>query len=115
MKKYLLITISFILSFNLSYAYYNPYIDVDGISYFIESETEVVAFCIRGNTIKDLIIPSEIEAEGNTYTVVKIANYFCESHEEIESIILPETVKSIGTGAFHNCTSLREIHLPQAL
>ena len=59
-------------------------------------------------------IPQQVEYEGQTYDVTKIANYaFFGSH--IEEIDLPEGLTQIGQYAFGWCDELREIVLPSSV
>lgn len=51
----------------------------------------------------DVVIPSEVAYEGNTYTVTSIDDYaFCVS-ENLTSVTIPNSVTSIGESAFYNC------------
>ena len=59
----------------------------------------------------NIIIPDTYDG----YPVVYIDNLAFEGNQQIESIVLPETVFSIGSGAFHGCTCLKEVSLPQSL
>lgn len=94
----------------------------DGIWYHIEGEESVsvdfdgvVNFqnishgCYSGN----IIIPETVEHNGKTYTVVKInrlAFYFCP----IDSVTLPNTIRSIDQAAFAGCP-ITELKLPSSL
>ena len=52
------------------------------------------------------IIPNKIEFEGKILPITQIASYaFADT--EIESVILPNTIESIGEGAFFTCNSLK--------
>ena len=53
----------------------------------------------------DIIIPS-----GTTYVPYN-AFYYCSSLKKI-IFATPSTIKGIGSGAFYNCTSLREMQIP---
>ena len=76
------------------------------------------------------------EKKGNTYTVVGIRNpmsvivipetyeglyvteiaaYAFDGQTDITSVTIPATVKTIGVGAFRNCTALTEINLAEGL
>ena len=77
------------------------------ITKFVGSETEV-------------IIPSTIENNGTTYKVTAIANgkygelgAFYDSN--ITSIVIPDTVTSIGSSAFYSCDSLTSITIPDSV
>ena len=46
------------------------------------------------------------------YTVTKIDDLVFSNKKEIESISLPNTIRTIGFGAFSSCTKLKKIILP---
>lgn len=46
------------------------------------------------------------------YTVTKIDDLVFYKHDEIQSVSLPNTIKSIGFSAFSSCTKLKKIILP---
>ncbi|WP_295070577.1 leucine-rich repeat domain-containing protein [Ruminococcus sp.] len=56
-------------------------------------------------------IPAEIEGT----PVREIGFYAFEANEDVASVALPESVQTIGEGAFIDCTSLTEINLPTGL
>lgn len=62
----------------------------------------------------------EIPSEINGKPVVSIADYFCidyclERTKRVESIVIPDTVTSIGEGAFIYCRTLKEITIPASV
>lgn len=62
----------------------------------------------------------EIPSEINGQPVVSIGDYFCidyclERTKRVESIVIPDTVTSIGEGAFIYCGSLKEITIPASV
>lgn len=62
----------------------------------------------------------EIPSEINGKPVVSIGKYFCighclESTKRVESIVIPDTVTSIGEGAFIYCGTLKEITIPASV
>jgi hypothetical protein len=96
----------------------------------------MAGLCKRGETLSgDVVIPETFTYDGVNYRVVAIGiAAFGDSNDEITSVQLPATVKeidgfsncsklktvtipesaeirSIGELAFHNCTSLKEIHI----
>ena len=57
---------------------------------------------------KNITIPSSVEYDGNTYTVESIlCNVFC--FHSFKKLIIPKTLKIIGTAAFANCKKLEEV------
>ncbi len=57
----------------------------------------------------DIVIPSTVEYDGNTYSVTGIGNSAFYSCAGITSIEIPSSVKSIGTNAFGSCISLTSV------
>ena len=66
--------------------------------YFGENDTEIV-------------IPVEIDG----IPVTKIGEKCFEDHEEIQRVILPDTLKVIDYRAFYGCSGLTEMNLPESL
>ncbi len=60
---------------------------------------------------KTIEIPSIV---GN-YPVIKISDSAFFSNNEIEEVVLPETIKEIGDSAFAFCENLKKINLPSGL
>ena len=91
-------------SFTFSYSDTN---NTASITKFVGSETEV-------------IIPSTVEYNGTTYKVTAIADgtsnisgVFYNSN--ITSVVIPDTVTSIGDWAFRSCDSLTSITIPEGV
>lgn len=110
--------------------------EVDGISYQTINENEVKV--MRNTKYKgDIVIPSEIYFDGNTYKVTEINErafgacaiksiqfpyglkkightsfYDCML---LKTITIPNSVTTIGSQAFANCISLESIELPESL
>ena len=62
--------------------------------------------------IDDVVIPSTVEYNGTAYTVTAITNDAFRDCKGIISIVIPSTVKSIGTYAFSGCISLESATVP---
>ncbi len=68
-----------------------------------------------------VVIPSTITFLGDDYSVTEIASSAFMNNEggsgnnQFKHIILPETLKTIGEGAFSNCTYLEDITLPNSV
>ena len=74
----------------------------------------------RGNEIsitkytgsdKDVVIPEELE----DCPVVSISYNVFKNNEKIETIVMPDTIRTIGADAFANCTNLTDIVLSDKL
>lgn len=62
--------------------------------------------------VGDLVIPSTVTYNGETFTVTKVYNkafYHCDS---LTSVVLPSTITEIGTNAFNGCVRLRSVNIP---
>lgn len=68
-----------------------------------ETEAEVRPFGITNN----VTIPSVVQ--GHTITSIPSSSF---GHSNIEHLTLPNTITSIGSGAFSGCTFLRSINIP---
>ena len=63
-----------------------------------------------------LVIPSEVsDYYGAKYQVSEIANGAFQGCDELESVIIPNTVKKIGMYAFTGCSKLIDISFPESL
>ena len=119
-----LVLFALIISANLSDA--QTVTNVNGLRYLIDGNNAIV-----GRQDKELsgniIIPETIDYNGNSYTVsglVEPTNITAYSSNtvtveggafqdcKIQSIVLPNTIKTISAGAFNGCKELSEILLP---
>lgn len=82
----------------------------DGIYYGLNGEEATV---VQGDTpySGDVVIPSSVSYDGNTYSVTAIGEMAFESCSELTSIALPNTVTTIGYSAFYNCSSLASVSM----
>lgn len=60
-------------------------------------------------------VPSSVEIQGKTYTVISIGNYAFPYSSTLKSITLPNSITSIGDEAFIGCSSLKSITLPNGI
>lgn len=85
----------------------------DGIIYDIDSE-EAIVWGAR-TVSADVTIPSSIEIEGKSYNVTSIAKYAFCGNDKLKSLIIPNSVTSIGERAFYGCTGLLAVILSTSL
>ena len=120
MKKIVLLIIS-ILSVTIqsfAWEYESPDFEVDGFYYLINNKNsnEVWLMCGKGNgDPRNPIVPSIVNYDGKSYTVTAVYGnpYFSYDHNDtLETITLPNTIKSIVSGAFQGCRNLREFKIP---
>lgn len=63
----------------------------------------------------DVVVPSTVTYNGNTYTVTKIGNHACNKCDSLTSFVIPNTVTEIEYSGFENCTMLTHIEFPESL
>ena len=74
-----------------------------------------VQFQIPNDYKGDLVVSESFVLDGVTYTITQIDRCAFNECEELNSIIIPNTVKSIGNKAFCHCHSLSHVQLPSTL
>ncbi|MBQ4269605.1 MAG: leucine-rich repeat domain-containing protein, partial [Clostridia bacterium] len=90
--------------------------------------TTLPAYFLSNTKVTELVIPDGVTAvEENafanfnlkTLTVGKgfqaLPENFISNHATLQTVILPETLVSIGASAFSGCTALKDLELPQSL
>ena len=87
-------------------------VEIDGIYYNLYPEYEM-AEVTTGDAkyTGDIVIPESFEHDGITYTVKYIENAFYRCGD-ITSIIIPNSITSIGSMSFLYCTSLTSVTIP---
>ena len=94
------------------WGYYSEYVIIDGLMYGLNGNN--AALVKQPGTIPtNLIIPETIQYKGKTYTVKWIKDY-AFSKKYLNSVVIPDTVVSIGKNAFEECY-LRSITLSKNL
>ena len=100
----------------------------DGVTiYYVwanEAKTEL-AVSYRGSSygtnydyheyIGNLVIPSSVEYNGNTYNVTTIGSYAFYNCISLTSVSIPNSVTSIGNNAFENCYNLTSVTIPNSV
>lgn len=82
-------------------------INKDGFTYYI-TDGNAILVDYDDSVTTDVVVPESI----NGYPVTKIVGAF--AYSQAKKIILPETIISIGRGAFEGC-SLEEVTLPEGV
>ena len=72
-------------------------------------------FVGNNTTEKHMIIKHEIEIDGYTYPVTKIADNALKDCHFIEGVIIPDSVTAIGNNAFRGCVRLTELLIPDGV
>ena len=96
--------------------------EVDGIYYNVISDTDLmVEVTFKGDDweyeeyIGAMVVPSTVSYEGKIYRVIGIGDYAFHSCTNITSISIPEGVESIGSLAFCLCISLERVDIPATM
>jgi len=85
----------------------------NGLVYKLETNDENgdnIATVIRAENVDDVVIPGTISAKGRTFTVKAIGEG-AFLRKEIRNITIPDSVETIGEGAFAYCKSLSSVNL----
>lgn len=88
---------------------------IDGLRYYIDTAhniAEFIGFNATDVYSGSLNIPATIRYEGTTYAVVALINKNQYSQNNITSVTLPKSLRSIGNNAFYGYTSLTYLEIP---
>ena len=85
------------------------WVEIDGISYELNSETKQAT--VIGSYSGEIVIPipESVEHEGTAYSVTSIGDYAFRNDYGLTSVIIGNSVKSIGNSAFAYCSSLTSV------
>ena len=85
---------------------------IDGIDYSFNGNEATVTSKNQSCTVENVVIPEKVvAANGNEYTVTKIADSAFRYNTKVKTIITPPTIYAIGAHAFRTMTALKEIDL----
>ena len=93
--------------------YYGGEVVADGITYRIDENGAMVA--AAETTLTETNIPSSVEFEGNQYPVIKINDEVFFGNANLIVVTLPESLTTLGYGAFNICKSLRAVKIPSGV
>ena len=79
------------------------------VTYAIEDNT-VILEAASDQTQKEIVIPSSVSIDGESYPVTAIDKGAFENNMNMEQVTIPESVMTIGDDAFAGCTSLKAIY-----
>ena len=89
--------------------------EVDGIYYNRTNRSTVSVTHGPQKYDGDVVIPSQVTYQGNTYDVTSIGSFAFLSNDELTSVAIPSSVTSIGASAFYCCYDLASITFPDQL
>ena len=94
-------------------------IEVNGIYYDIVSKTKTATVTYKDNSFNtysgDIIIPSDINYEGVSYSVSAIGWSAFRACSNLKTIVIPNSITSIETSAFYQCKGLFSIDIPESV
>ena len=91
--------------------------EVDGIFYNISSIEELTVEVTSGDNLYrgNIIIPEEVVFKGKTLKVTNIGNSAFHGCSYLTSITIPNSVTNIGNSAFYGCSDLNSITIPNSV
>ena len=89
------------------------YITDHDINYTLDGESAVVS--ISASVKGEVKIQESVEIDGKTYQVTAIASGAFQGNVEITSIVIPNSIETIGASAFEGCTGIRTINIGKAV
>ena len=83
----------------------------NGLSYNI-GDNKTVSVTRGGNYSGDVVIPNSVDYNGNSYSVTSIEENAFNNCNGMTSIIIPNSVMTIGKYAFFACRGLDSVNIP---
>ena len=83
------------------------------LKYKVTAENEVSVGKLDDNLSGDVIIPSEVTLGKKKYKVTSLGRYSAFGHcKELQSVVIPNSVTSIGGSTFFACPNLQSVVIP---
>lgn len=89
--------------------------EVDGIRYIVGENKTVSVISKTEKYAGNIVIPDQVEYNGDNYAVTSIAQSAFEGCVEMTSVSIPNSVTVIGESAFEGCTGLSSVVIPNSL
>ncbi len=83
-------------------------VEIDGINYGLLNDGTAIVIK-QSHDIVVATIPNSVNYNGNDYAVTTISAYAFANCRSLVSVIIPNSVTSVGFGAFKNCVSLESM------
>ena len=112
-NKYIIIILFGLLSWQLK-GVASDFV-INGMTYSILSNSEKTVELVRNDTLPysgKLTVPNTIKKDGITYTVTTIGDGAFLCCDQLQSVILPTSLKRIGDRAFYGCKKLTQAEIP---
>ena len=84
---------------------------VEGLLYKIADVDEVYVIGVGKDDITEIVIPIEININGNGYEVLQISKNAFKGNRKIKSVTINADLESIGANAFYNCKSMTMLQI----
>lgn len=82
--------------------------DENGIFYCLKDDGTAVAALFAGEA-REIVIPKRVSLDGAEYEVCAVGDGAFEGCADLESVLIPDTVRRIGAFAFFGCSSLKSV------
>ncbi len=90
-------------------------VEINGINYELISKTKEAKVSSSQKYKGDIIIPEVVTYDGVEYHVTVIKNQAFAGHNELYSVVIPNTVKRIEGLAFQECKKLTSVNIPDSV
>lgn len=91
------------------------YTDSQGVIYQLNENDKTAIISSKTAISGDIVIPQQITANGEQYTVTVIGENAFGKCSNLKSIVIPDSVTRIGQYAFYGCINLENVTLPNNL
>ena len=102
------------LTLSVSVASYSQ-TEIDGLCYNLNSTTKEAEVVSLERDFQNLTIPSSVFYDGESYSVTAIGYNAFKDNTNLETVTIPNSVKSIEQFAFENCYNLNYVTLSSSL
>ena len=83
--------------------------------YFLDDNKAEVVRCMDQNVSGEVVLPSSVSNDGNTYEVTSIGPCVFYGCFKLSSVVIPNSVTSIGMDALCGCSLLSSAVIPNSV